>query len=473
MKTIIALLLGATGAAAFTTGVKAATVGLGSFATASYPALSEEIVAPAAMTAFPVKDAPGRRLADRCEDWCSDPSSGGGQPWNVRCGWDDKACSGCDECNSCSATGCCFDWCADHSEPWNVRCGWDDKACSGCAQCNSCSDIGCCFGWCAGESAPWNERCGWDTDDCSACAECCAAPKYVKDDLCRACPSGHTCDGTVMTKCDAPKYVLNNVCTACPIGYKCATNTYVLNNECTACPSGHTCDGTKATKCVVTKYVKANACTDCPSGHTCDGTSATACAANTFVADNVCKSADQCMDAKYLKDNKCPCESWCDYDFYDWLYDYYYYYNYYYYSDDPWYFENWEERCNWSACSGCDECQHKVCKDSLCHGSKDPWKVKCAWDISDRKSPSAPKQGRACSGCSACINLGIESSSSNSGGQVVSSSSLAIIIPVVVAAVLLVAAVLYLVRKRRVAARQPHRASSMPMPAGEEVQAEA
>ena len=63
--------------------------------------------------------------------------------------------------------------------------------------------------------------------------------------------------------------------------------------------------------------------------------------------------------------------------------------------------------------------------------------------------------------------------SSKSGGQVVSSSSLAIIVPVVVAAVLLVAAVLYLVRKRRVAARQPHRASSMPMPAGEEVQAEA
>jgi hypothetical protein len=52
--------------------------------------------------------------------------------------------------------------------------------------------------------------------------------------------------------------------------------------------------------------------------------------------------------------------------------------------------------------------------------------------------------------------------------------SIAIIIPVVIAAVLLVAAVLYLVRKRRVAALQPHRQSSMPTIGGEdEVQAEA
>ena len=61
----------------------------------------------------------------------------------------------------------------------------------------------------------------------------------------------------------------------------------------------------------------------------------------------------------------------------------------------------------------------------------------------------------------------------SSGNSRSSNASLSIIIPVVVAAVLLVAAVLYLVRKRRVAARQPHRASSMPMAAGEEVQAEA
>ena len=61
------------------------------------------------------------------------------------------------------------------------------------------------------------------------------------------------------------------------------------------------------------------------------------------------------------------------------------------------------------------------------------------------------------------------SASKASGG-----ASLAIIIPVVIAAVLLVAAVLYLVRKRRVAARQPHRQSSMPTIGGDdEAEAEA
>ena len=61
------------------------------------------------------------------------------------------------------------------------------------------------------------------------------------------------------------------------------------------------------------------------------------------------------------------------------------------------------------------------------------------------------------------------SSKSSSGGK---DGSLAIIVPVVVAAVLLVAAVLFLVRKRAVAARQPHRDASMPN-VGDEAEAEA
>ena len=60
MNAILALLLSATGAAAFPTGVKA-SIGLGSFALAKYPALPEEIFAPAAMTA-------GRRLTGRCKE---------------------------------------------------------------------------------------------------------------------------------------------------------------------------------------------------------------------------------------------------------------------------------------------------------------------------------------------------------------------------------------------------------------------
>ena len=46
--------------------------------------------------------------------------------------------------------------------------------------------------------------------------------------------------------------------------------------------------------------------------------------------------------------------------------------------------------------------------------------------------------------------------------------SIAIIIPVVIAAVILLAAILFLVRKRRVAARQPHRQSSMPTIGGDD-----
>ena len=53
----------------------------------------------------------------------------------------------------------------------------------------------------------------------------------------------------------------------------------------------------------------------------------------------------------------------------------------------------------------------------------------------------------------------------NYGGT---SASLSIIIPVVIAAVILLVAILYLVRKRRVAARQLHRQSSMPTIGGDD-----
>ena len=69
--------------------------------------------------------------------------------------------------------------------------------------------------------------------------------------------------------------------------------------------------------------------------------------------------------------------------------------------------------------------------------------------------------------CSGCDECGSSKSSSGKG----KGGSLAIIVPVVVAAVLLVAAVLFLVRKRAVAARQPHRDASMPT-VGDEAEAE-
>ena len=67
MKVIIALLLSATGAAAFSTGAKAATIGLG-FATPLIPGRPDEIFAPAAMT-FPVKDAPLKRRLEETNQY--------------------------------------------------------------------------------------------------------------------------------------------------------------------------------------------------------------------------------------------------------------------------------------------------------------------------------------------------------------------------------------------------------------------
>ena len=65
-------------------------------------------------------------------------------------------------------------------------------------------------------------------------------------------------------------------------------------------------------------------------------------------------------------------------------------------------------------------------------------------------------------------------SSGKKASQKIGGSSLAIIIPVVIAAVLLVAAVLFFVRKRAVAARQPHRDASMPTVGdGDEAEVEA
>ena len=58
--------------------------------------------------------------------------------------------------------------------------------------------------------------------------------------------------------------------------------------------------------------------------------------------------------------------------------------------------------------------------------------------------------------------------SGSSSSKSTTGATLTIIVPVVVAAVLLVAAVLYLVRKRRVAALQLHRQSSMPTIGGDD-----
>ena len=189
MKTIIALLLSATGAAAFSTGVKTATIGLGSFATAKYPALPKEIFAPAAMTAFPVEqdDALAQRRLEQANQY--------------------KLIKSGAECNSDDA------WLGDFNSA------------KGCA--DKCTQTEGCRFFIYGIAGTQGDKTG-------------------------SCYHEKTSDGTCSEDWESDSYdfyvVLNNVCTACPSGYECATNTYVLDNECTACPSGYTCDGTTATK---------------------------------------------------------------------------------------------------------------------------------------------------------------------------------------------------------------------------------
>ena len=106
----------------------------------------DEIFAPAATTAFPVKDAPLKQknapkqhLSDRCLPYCLTHSAS----WSVKCGWK-KGCLGCDECKDAplkqkNATkhhlsDRCEPHCLNDSASWIVKCGWK-KVCLGCDEC--------------------------------------------------------------------------------------------------------------------------------------------------------------------------------------------------------------------------------------------------------------------------------------------------------------------------------------------------
>ena len=207
MKTIIALLLGATGSAALP--IPKAAARTAAKRSAGEPkkafadqALPEEIFAPAAMTAFPVKqdDAPQRRLDDAYP-----------HPWTLI-----KSGASCSTAYALLGSFDTIDGCADkcvHTEGCRFfSYGTGSKA-------GSCYHDKTIDGTCSE---------GWVPDSFNF---------YVRT----ASPISYN----LATK----NYILNNFCTASPSGYKCATNTYVLDNECTACPSGYTCDGTTATKC--------------------------------------------------------------------------------------------------------------------------------------------------------------------------------------------------------------------------------
>jgi hypothetical protein len=205
MKTIIALLLSATGSAALPIPARARTAAKHSAAAAAgepkkaFALDPKKAFAPAA-TAFPVKqdDAPQRRLDDVDNPWTLIKSGAVCDSDYAELGLFDTIDGCADKC--AHAEGCRFFTYGTGSKTGSC---YHDKTSDG-----TCSE-------------------GWLSDSFNF---------YVRT----ASPISYN----LATK----NYILNNFCTASPSGYECATDTYVLDNKCTACPSGYTCDGTTATK---------------------------------------------------------------------------------------------------------------------------------------------------------------------------------------------------------------------------------
>lgn len=193
MKIIIALALSATRSAALPI-PKAFALSIARTAAAAAAGEPKkafaEIFAPAAMTAFPVKqdDAPQRRLDDVCPQWCTLST----QLWGEKCGLDD--CSACVQCNPWTLikSGAVCD--SDYAELglFDTIDGCADK----CAQTDDCRF----FTYGTGSKAG---KCYHDKTSDGTCSE-----GWVSDSF--------------------SFYVLTR-----PIGYKRATEKYILNTVAT------------------------------------------------------------------------------------------------------------------------------------------------------------------------------------------------------------------------------------------------
>ena len=80
---------------------------------------------------------------DACEHFCASHE----KPWAVKCGWDGRWCSACDECGGggrvellsqlnptvrVPPADACMTFCATHEKGWGEKCVWDDRECSAC-----------------------------------------------------------------------------------------------------------------------------------------------------------------------------------------------------------------------------------------------------------------------------------------------------------------------------------------------------
>merc|ERR1712079_420741 len=100
----------------------------------------------------------------------------------------------------------------------------------------------------------------------------------------------------------------------------CASTKDVLNNVCTACPSGHTCNGATPTPCASTKYVQNNVCTACPSGVQICGSSTGQCATwcKLLPVPWIVKCAWRHADRDACPKCAIRCEGWCEKNDYPW-----------------------------------------------------------------------------------------------------------------------------------------------------------
>jgi len=163
---------------------------------------------------------------DACEPFCASHE----KPWAVKCGWDGRWCSACDECaggdrverlsqqNSTAAAAtamiprpdACLTFCATHEKSWSEKCVWDERECSACDECTS--DIrtyneqlsqqdsraapattttartvvavpppDACLAFCVSHEKSWSEKCVWDERECSACDECATPVSYADE----------------------------------------------------------------------------------------------------------------------------------------------------------------------------------------------------------------------------------------------------------------------------------------------------
>ena len=103
--------------------------------------------------------------------------------------------------------------------------------------------------------------------------------------ICRACPRGALCGGTVIMACPRGTFETSNQCLPCPIGSYAADVAQTVCRPCTAGTLSQWEAASACTSCDPGRYQAANRCVACPAGMYATGVAASAClqcAAGTY-----------------------------------------------------------------------------------------------------------------------------------------------------------------------------------------------